>query len=137
MSSAGTPQEDAAASAAPDPAATVLYVCADRGTMMPGLAAERAEEEGRAFAQKHGLAVTELVTDEFGEPDPVRRKGWRRVRELAAAGAVTSVLVRWPAVIAPDSSSEHRYHETCWLQEHGVRVRYTWAPLVKTGGDSR
>ncbi|MGC9478834.1 hypothetical protein ACP4I1_32425 [Streptomyces sp. WG4] len=116
--------------AAPDPAATVLYVCADRGTMMPGLAAKRAQEEGRAFAQEHGLVIAEVITDEFGEPDPARRDGWQRVRALAAAGAVASVLVRWPAAIAPESSSEYRYRESRWLQEHGVRVRYTWAPLV-------
>ncbi|ORT54671.1 hypothetical protein BKD26_34495 [Streptomyces sp. CB03238] len=115
----------------------MLYVCADRGTLMPGLAAQRAEEEGRAFAREHALAVTEVVTDEFGEPDPARRPGWQRVRELAAAGAVASVLVRWPAAIAPESSSEYRYRESSWLLEHGVRVRYTWAPLVSMGGAAR
>ncbi|MFE3601382.1 hypothetical protein [Streptomyces sp. NPDC059142] len=137
MSSAGKPQEEAAAPVAPVAAATVLYVCADRGTVIPSLAADRAEEEGRAFAQRHGLLITEVVADEFGEPDPARRKGWRRVRELAAAGAVASVLVRWPAAIAPESASEHRHHETSWLQKRGVRVRYTWEPLAKRDGDTR
>jgi hypothetical protein len=137
MSRAETPQENAAAPAVPDPAATVLYVCADRGTTMPGLAAQRAEEEGRAFAQEHGLTITEVVTDEYGEPDPCHRDGWQRVRELAATGAVASVLVRWPSAIAPESSSECRYHETIWLQEHGVQVHYTWAPLAATSGEIR
>ncbi|OYP10240.1 hypothetical protein CFC35_41335 [Streptomyces sp. FBKL.4005] len=115
----------------------MLYVCADRGTMMPGLAAQRAEEEGRAYAQKHGLVIAEVITDQFGEPDPARRKGWQRVRELAAAGEVASVLVRWPAAIAPETAAEYRYRESNWLQEHGVSVHYTWAPLAAMGGASR
>lgn len=137
MTSAGTPSEIAAAPALPDPVATVLYVCADRGTLMPGLAAQRAVEEDHLFAQERGLTITEVVTDAYGEPDPCRREGWRRVRELAAAGLVSSVLVRWPAAIAPEVSSEYRYRETRWLQERGVRVRYTWAPLAAAGGGSR
>ena len=137
MTSAGIPQEEATAPAVPDPAAAVLYVCADRGTLMPGLAAERAEEEGHAFAQQRGLTVTKVVTDEFGEPDPGRREGWQRVRDLAKAGAIATVLVRWPASIAPEGAHELRHRETAWLQEHGVRVRYTWAPLASTNGETR
>ncbi|MFJ2589666.1 hypothetical protein [Streptomyces sp. NPDC087538] len=136
MSSARIPQEDAAVPAVPDPAATVLYVCVDRGTIMPRLAAQRAVEEGQAFAQKNGLMVTEVVTDEYGEPDPCRRKGWRRVRTLAAAGEIASVLVRWPAAIAPEALADYRHRETRWLREHDVRVHYTWAPLAATGGES-
>ncbi|MDV9187661.1 hypothetical protein R6L23_05400 [Streptomyces sp. SR27] len=130
MTSAETPQDKPAAPA-------VLYVCADRGTLMPGLAARRAEQEGRAVAQDCGLAITEVVTDEYGEPDPTRRRGWRRVRELAQAGIVTEVLVRWPTAIAPESVPELRHRETRWLQEHGVRVRYTWAPLAARGSATR
>ncbi|WP_254404872.1 hypothetical protein [Streptomyces sp. AC627_RSS907] len=137
MTSSGTPQEEAAAPAVPDPVAAVLYVCADRGTLMPSLAAERAEEEGRTFAQRRGLTITEVVTDEFGEPDPSHRAGWQRVRALAEAGVVGAVLFRWPASIAPEGAHEFRYRETAWLQEHGVRVRYTWAPLSSTGGEIR
>ncbi|WP_431776490.1 hypothetical protein [Streptomyces cucumeris] len=129
MISARTPQDTAAVA--------VLYVCADRGTLMPDLAAERAKEEGRAFAQQHRLTVAEVITDEYGEPDPARRQGWQRVRELAQAGTVTAVLVRWPAAIAPEVAHDLRHRETNWLQEHGVRVRYTWAPLAKTGGEDR
>ncbi|MFD3998945.1 hypothetical protein [Streptomyces sp. NPDC058583] len=130
MTGAGTPQEETAVPA-------VLYVCADRGTLMPGLAARRAEEEGRAVARDCGLAITEVVTDEYGEPDPAQRRGWRRVRELAQAGVVGEVLVRWPTAIAPESVPELRHRETRWLQEHGVRVRYTWAPLAATGGETQ
>ncbi|MBT2511547.1 hypothetical protein J7I98_38350 [Streptomyces sp. ISL-98] len=115
----------------------MLYVCADRGALMPSLAAQRAEEEGRSFAQQRGLTITEVVTDEYGEPDPCCREGWQRVRDLAGAGAVAAVLVRWPASIAPESAHEFRHRETRWLQEHGVRVRYTWAPLAATGGEAR
>ncbi|MDG9709635.1 hypothetical protein [Streptomyces sp. DH10] len=133
MTSAGTTQEKAT-SAVPDPAAAVLYVCARRGKLTPGLAAERAEEEGQSFAQERGLTITEVVKDEYGEPDPCRRTGWLRVRELAEAGEVATVIVRWPSSIAPEASSELRYRETRWLREHGVRVRYTWEPLVATDG---
>ncbi|MBX7471198.1 hypothetical protein K1Y80_34635 [Streptomyces sp. MAG02] len=115
----------------------MLYVCADRGLTMPELAAQRAEEEGRAFAEKRGLEITEVVTDVFGEPDPERRAGWQRVRELASSGAVASVLVRWPAALSPESAPEYRHRETCWLHDHGVRLRYTWAPLVSAGGGSQ
>jgi hypothetical protein len=137
MISAGIPQKEATAPAVPDPAAAVLYVCADRGTLMPGLAAERAEEEGHAFAQQRGLTITEVVTDEFGEPEPGHREGWQRVRDLAKAGAVATVLVRWPASIAPEGAHELRHRETAWLRERGVRVRYTWAPLASTNGETR
>ncbi|MCL6281550.1 hypothetical protein M3398_30270 [Streptomyces albidoflavus] len=109
----------------------VLYICADRGRQMPSLAAERALAEGRAFAERHELTITVVVTDRYGEPDPARRPGWLKVRALAAAGGVEAVLVRWPAAIAPDVVREYQDRETRWLQDHGVRVRYTWAPLAK------
>jgi hypothetical protein len=129
--SAGTSRRSAAVAgpATPDPTAAVLYVCAARGRLMPDLAAERAEAEGHVFAQEHGLAIREVVTDEFGQPDPELRTGWQRVRALAAAGEVATVLTRWPAAIAPDSSIGSRHRETAWLMEHGVRVLYTWEPL--------
>ncbi|MDK1475346.1 hypothetical protein QNO07_18300 [Streptomyces sp. 549] len=130
MSSAGIRQGEAAAAA-------VLYVCVDRGSLVPTPAARRAREEGHAFARERGLTITEVVTDRYGEPDPRRREGWQRVRELAEAGTVATVLVRWPAAIAPESSSGCRHRETVWLREHGVRVRYTWAPLATTDGESR
>ncbi|MFH8717746.1 hypothetical protein [Streptomyces zaomyceticus] len=128
MIGAGTP---------PDETTVVLYVCVDRSTLMPGLAARRAEEEGRAFAQDRGLTITEVVTDEYGQPDPNQRRGWLRIRELAEGGTVGAVLVRWPIAIAPESVPELRHRETAWLQEHGVRVRYTWAPLAAKGGETR
>ncbi|MFF8293606.1 hypothetical protein ACF068_30980 [Streptomyces sp. NPDC016309] len=137
MTSAGISHEAAVAPAVPDPSAAVLYVCADRGMVMPGLAVERAEEEGRTFARERHLAITEVVTDEYGEPDPCRREGWQRVRMLAATGAVAVVLVRWPASIAPEGAHEYRHRETRWLQEHGALVRYTWAPLAARGGETR
>lgn len=118
----------------PDTAAAVLYVCADRSPQMPGLATQRAEEEARAFAQQHGLTIAEIITDEFGEPNPQLRQGWQRVRDLAAAGTFATVLIRWPSAIAPECAHEARYRETSWLQDHGVRIRYTWAPLADADG---
>ncbi|WP_243460018.1 hypothetical protein [Streptomyces sp. M54] len=107
----------------------VLYVCADRSPGAPGEATRRAEREGYAFARERGLAIAEVVTDTYGEPDPVRRSGWRRVRHLARSGRITAVLVRWPSAIAPESACELRHREAAWLRDRGAPVRYTWAPL--------
>ncbi len=115
----------------------VLYVCADRAPGVPGEAAQRAQTEGRAFAQERGLTIAEVVTDTYGEPDPGRRRGWRRVRQLAQTGHVTAVLVRWPSAIAPESARELRHREAAWLHDRGVRVRYTWAPLSSRTCDDR
>ncbi|MEU8764289.1 hypothetical protein [Streptomyces sp. NPDC048659] len=115
----------------------MLYVCADRGPFMPGLAAERAEEEGRLFARERGMTITEVVSDEYGEPDPALRDGWRRVRELVESGSITTVLVRWPSAIAPESAHELRYREGSWLRRHGAALRYTWAPLAAMGAQPR
>ncbi|MGW6588398.1 hypothetical protein [Streptomyces globisporus] len=137
MSSAGISQESTASSAVPEPSAAVLYVCVDRSTTMPELASERAVEEGQTFAQERELRVMEVVTDPFGEPDPSLREGWQRVRALAAAGAVATVITRWPAMIAPEATHEYRYREANWLQEQGVKVVYTWAPLAVSTGECR
>ncbi|MFI1911430.1 hypothetical protein ACH444_37055, partial [Streptomyces microflavus] len=97
----------------------------------------RAVEEGQAFARERKLRVMEVVTDPYGEPDPSLREGWQRVRALAAAGAVATVIVRWPAMIAPEARHEYRYREATWLQEQGVKVHYTWAPLAASTGECR
>ncbi|MEK8144746.1 hypothetical protein NKH18_33280 [Streptomyces sp. M10(2022)] len=111
----------------------VLYVCADRAPGAPGAATQRAQTEGHAFAQERGLTIAEVITDTYGEPDPARRRGWQRVRQLAQTGHVTAVLVRWPSAIAPECASELRHREAAWLHDQGVRVRYTWAPLSAEG----
>lgn len=133
-----TPDQVAAATVSARPAAetAVLYVCAERGMQTPGLAAERAETEGRAYAQEHRLTILDVIQDEFGEPDPCNRDGWKRVRELVESGAVAVVIVRWPACIAPERSHELRYREVRWLREHGARVRYSWEPLAADGGEA-
>lgn len=113
----------------------VLYVCADRAPRAPGAATQRARTEGHAFARERGLTISEVVTDTYGEPDPAQRRGWRRVRQLVRTGHVTEVLVRWPSAIAPESAPELRRRETAWLQDRGVRVRYTWAPLSSSKSD--
>ncbi|MEU0523104.1 hypothetical protein [Streptomyces niveus] len=111
----------------------VLYVCADRARGAPGGATQRARTEGHAYAQERGLAIAEVVTDTYGEPDPARRRGWQRVRQLAQTGHVTAVLVRWPSTIAPEPAHELRHREVAWLHDLGVHVRYTWAPLSSKG----
>ncbi|MFC8006820.1 hypothetical protein ACFUCH_12245 [Streptomyces olivaceus] len=93
---------------------------------MPSLAATRAETEGRAYATSLGLRIT----DPYGEVGPQRRAGWCLVRALAQAGTMGTVIARWPDAIAPDGAADTRHREIRWLQDHGVRVRYSWAPLA-------
>ncbi|MEU5445810.1 recombinase family protein [Streptomyces griseofuscus] len=118
------------AAARPDPCAALLYVCAERGILSPTLPAERAEEEGRAYAAVHGWRVVEVLHDPYGEPDPQRREGWRRVRQLVQAGTAATVVTRWPEAVAPGAAADLRHRETRWLQAHGVRIWYSWAPLA-------
>ncbi|MFE1950047.1 MULTISPECIES: recombinase family protein [Streptomyces] len=125
-----TPHRDTASSP------VVLYVCADRTPGLPGPATQCARTEGHAFARERGMTIAEVVTDTYGEPDPARRTGWRRVKQLVQTGDVTAVLVRWPSAIAPESAHELRHRETDWLRDHGVRVRYTWAPLTARSGEA-
>lgn len=115
----------------------VLYVCAERSTHTPTLAADRAEAEGHVFARARGLTVTEVITDPYGTPDPCHREGWLRVRELAESGAVGVVIVRWPACIAPEPQHELRHREIRWFQDHGVRVQYSWEPLAALDGEAK
>lgn len=121
-----TPHEEASSP-------VVLYVCVDRAWGVPGGATQRARTEGHAYARERGLAIAEVVTDTYGEPDPAQRSGWQRVRELAQTGHVTAVLVRWPSTIAPEPAHELRHREVVWLHDQGVRVLYTWAPLSSRG----
>jgi hypothetical protein len=111
----------------------VLYVCAERGLRNPRLGAERAEQEGRVFAAAKKITITETVTDPYGQPDPLCREGWRRVRELAERGEMEMVIVRWPTVIAPNRSHDLRHREISELHQQGVSVRYSWAPLSQMG----
>ncbi|MFI1507584.1 hypothetical protein [Streptomyces sp. NPDC020597] len=105
--------------------------------MTPSLAAERAEAEGKSLAEAHGLTITEVISDPYGEPDPCKREGWARVRELVESGSADVVIVRWPSSVAPDHSPDLRHREIGWLQERGVRLRYSWAPLASTGGEAK
>ncbi|KQX59687.1 hypothetical protein ASE09_04210 [Streptomyces sp. Root66D1] len=110
-----------------------MYVCVQRGGLQPHLPVERAEEEGRNFADRHGLSLVETITDPFGQPDPRLREGWLRVREHAEAGRVATVIVRWPAAISPEHSHELRAHEIAWLKDRATTVRYSWPPLADPG----
>ncbi|MER6332626.1 hypothetical protein ABT298_25520 [Streptomyces sp. NPDC001034] len=119
-----TREETTAAAVRPDPGAAVLYVCAERGILTPALPAERAEEEGRAYAAARGLRIAEVCHD------PQHRDGWQRVRQLAEAGTAAAVITRWPESLAPHTEPDLRHREIRWLQDHGVRVWYSWAPLA-------
>ncbi|MFJ9893584.1 hypothetical protein ACIQPR_09640 [Streptomyces sp. NPDC091280] len=117
----------------PGPRAAVLYVCVERGTETETGAAHLAETEGRGFAEACGLSLVEIVTDAYGEPDPCRRQGWRHIRELAVSAVVGVVITRWPVSIAPNAAHDLRHREVQWLQDHGVRVQYSWAPMAERG----
>jgi hypothetical protein len=111
----------------PDPA--VIYLRVE-----PGREPGTAEDEARAFADERGLTVADVVTDPYGEPDPGRRAGWQRVRDMAARGDIGTVVVRLPSCIAPEHSHELRYREMRWLLGHGVRVRFSWPALTLPDG---
>ncbi|MGP8297550.1 hypothetical protein ACTPOK_06240 [Streptomyces inhibens] len=113
----------------------VLYICAARSKDAPGLAVQRAEQEGRDFADNRGLRIVEEITDLFGEPEPQRRAGWMRVRELAERGEVEVVITRWPNALSP--VSELRYPELDHLGRYGAQLFFSWAPLsAMVGGGS-
>lgn len=67
--------------------AALLYVCAERDVYAPGLAAERAEMEGRALAAARGLCVIEVIRDEpEDDPDPLHRPGGLAARARPRRG---------------------------------------------------
>ncbi|MEU2228585.1 hypothetical protein [Streptomyces sp. NPDC018347] len=88
--------------------------------------------EGGALAAARGLCVIEVIRDEpEDDPDPLNRPGRQRVHARVEAGAAATVITRWPAAIAPDSTPGLRHRETGWFQDHGVKVCYSWAPLAR------
>ncbi|MEW1655868.1 hypothetical protein [Streptomyces sp. NPDC093707] len=115
----------------------VLYICATRSGQPLSLAEQRAVEEGHSFAEKHGLYITAQISDPYGEPNPCRRSGWLRVREMAERGEVGVVLTRWPSAVS--CLSELRYPELDYLGRHGTQLFFTWAPLsaMAAGGGAR
>jgi len=117
-----------------DASAAVLYVCVQASRSTPGLAEQRAVEEGHSFAGNRKMQIVAEVTDPYDEPVPHKREGWLRIREMAERGEMTSVITRWPNAISPQH--ELRYPEISWLKEHGVQVLFSWPPLSVIGCDS-
>lgn len=115
-----------------DSTPAVLYICAARSQKAPGLAQERAEEEGRDFADQHTMRIVAVITDPYGEPSPQKRSGWLRVREMAELGEVDVAITRWPNALSP--THELRYPEIDYLGRHGCRLRFSWAPLAAMAG---
>ncbi|MFF4699951.1 hypothetical protein [Streptomyces chattanoogensis] len=115
-------------------ATAVLYVCAERRPGPQSLDEVRtaAEREGRALADQHDLRIVAMVTDPYGEPDPQRRSGWMRVRELAERNEVSTVITRWPDALSP--RHEMRYLEVDYLRQNRCQVLYSWQPLAALVG---
>ncbi|MFF8896070.1 hypothetical protein ACF082_01070 [Streptomyces lydicus] len=110
----------------------VLYICASRSQDVPGVAHERAVQEGRDFAVKNGLRIVAEIVDRYGEPVPQRRAGWLKVREMAERGEVEVVITRWPNALSP--ASEFRHPELDHLGRHGAQLFFSWAPLSAMAG---
>ena len=114
------------------PGTAVLYVCAERSRTAPTLAGERAIAEGRSIARRRGLVLVDTISDTFGIAEPLARDGWKQVRDLAAHGVVSTVITRWPNSLSPQL--DYQKAEIAALEEHGVDVVYSWAPLSERGG---
>ncbi|WP_306192613.1 MULTISPECIES: hypothetical protein [unclassified Streptomyces] len=52
---------------------------------------------------------------------------------MAEAAQIGTVIVRWPAAIAPDISSDLRHREISHLEGLGVQVSCSWVPLAHSG----
>lgn len=114
-------------STSPQTQRAVLYICAQRdGSSSVGV--ERAFEEGRAFAERHGLPIVTEIPDPYGEPVPSKRAGWVRVREMAENGEMDVVIVRWPNALSVHPAL--RTPELDYLGRHGVQILFSWAPLA-------
>ncbi|EPD89539.1 hypothetical protein HMPREF1486_06481 [Streptomyces sp. HPH0547] len=53
---------------------------------LPASVRRAYRDEGRVFAQEHGLTAAEVVRATTAGPGAVRRPGWRRARRVARAG---------------------------------------------------
>ncbi|WP_221500626.1 DUF6420 family protein [Streptomyces griseomycini] len=84
-------------------------------------------------AAARNITITETVTDPCGQPDPLPRKGCRRVREPVKWGAMDMAIVRWPTAIAPNWSHELRHCEIIELHKQGVSVRCSWCRSCERG----
>jgi hypothetical protein len=118
-----------------DTPAAVLYVCVQNSRNAPGLAEQRAVEEGHSFADKRQMRFVAEVTDPYGKPTPQKREGWLRIREMAERAEMTSLITRWPNSISPQH--ELRYPEIAWLKDRGVSMLFSWAPLAVLGGEDK
>lgn len=111
--------------------AAVLYVCAERATWRRDSgrseAEARARVEGRSYAAAHDLSIVAEYSDLYGaEPDPEGRPGWCAMRARLAFGDVRTLIIRWPAAVAPESHHEQRFAVLQDLQDQGVKVRWSW-----------
>ncbi|MGW5498982.1 hypothetical protein [Streptomyces olivaceoviridis] len=106
-----------------------------RGVLDPGLPAAHAEAEGRGYAAARGLRIGRLITDPYGNPDPMGREGWQRVRALVQAGTAATLITRWPAAIAPDGAAEQ--HPGRRDPPRGDRLPASGGPAHSNRSDAR
>lgn len=111
--------------------AAVLYLCAERDQARRDSGRseveDQARDEGHAYAAAHGLDIVATYDDLYGaEPDPDRRPGWCAMRARLALGDVRTVIIRWPAAVAPDSHHEQRFAALRDIQDRGITIAWSW-----------
>ncbi|MFI9357057.1 hypothetical protein ACWGLP_06495 [Streptomyces lydicus] len=126
MTTSTSSTQETPTSTIPDRSA-VVYICIRRSTpanTADAAAEERAAEEARSYADRHGLTIVRTITDPYGEVDPMQRPGWQRLRRVAEVGEFHTVLVRWTAAISPVCKYVSAAAKD--LADLGMQIACTW-----------
>lgn len=109
----------------------VLYVCVERDEHRRASGRSEAEQrvraEGQAYAVAHGLDIVAEYFDLYGQqPDPSWRPGWCAMRARLALGDVSTLIIRWPCSVAPESHREQRFAVLRDLQDRRISIGWSW-----------